>query len=88
MRGAGYELAVFNYSLDFDLVEENFGSYVCDMCTRIVRRIKRHEMEIKTDIILLLLRICSQKQVPEQVSGNKPECSDRKKNRRKVEVKQ
>ena len=42
MRGAGYELAVFNYCLDFALVDENFGSYVCDMCARIVWRIKKN----------------------------------------------
>ena len=27
-------------------------------------------------IIILFLRICSQKQVPEQVSSNKPECNE------------
>ena len=41
VRCAGYELATFHYSLDFASVEDNYGSYVCEMCVRIVRRIRK-----------------------------------------------
>ena len=62
--GVAYELAVYFFSNELARVDENYGTYICQTCARIVKRMRKND-EFNRNQLTLFQQSCQKVHVRE-----------------------
>ena len=62
--GVAYELAVYFFSNEFARVDDNYGTYLCQTCARLVKRMRKND-EFNRNQLTLFQQSCQKVHVRE-----------------------